>query len=155
MLAFFNVAEGEFEDYHSFSNIRVTISSGSDAGRTVTTPVIIVNNFNFEPTEYFTVSIIPDPIERIYTIEGQGTATAFILDDDSELLVHDKSFMINYTVFLGLIFGFDQVQYSVREDTPSVAITISRMNGMLGGNVTEVTVILATEDGTAACKSEY
>ena len=78
------------------------MSADSDAGQTVMTPVIIVNNSNFEPTEYFTVSIVPNPLERIYTIEGQGTATAFILDDDSELLVqcHDKTFLINYTVFL-------------------------------------------------------
>ena len=53
------------------------------------TPVTIINDGNFEPTEYFTVSIIPDPNERIFTIEGQGIATAFILDDDSELLMHD------------------------------------------------------------------
>ena len=71
--------------------IGVTISAGTNAGQTVMTPVIIINDTKFEPTEYFTVSIVPDPLERIYTIEDQGTATAFILDDDSELLVHDKS----------------------------------------------------------------
>ena len=83
--------EGESEDYRSFSMTEVIISAGTDAGQRDMAPVIIVNDTNFEPTEYFTVSIIPEPAERIYTIEGQGTATAFILDDDSELLVHDKS----------------------------------------------------------------
>ena len=38
------------------------------------------------------------------------------------------------------------------EGTPSIAITVRLMNGMLGGNVTEVTTTLRTEDGTAMCK---
>ena len=55
---------------------------------------MIIDNTNFEPTEYFTVSIVPNPVERIYTIEGQGTATAFILDDDSKLLMHEEPSLI-------------------------------------------------------------
>ena len=82
---------GQSEDYISFSMITVMISADTDAGQRDLTPVFIVNDTNFEPTEYFTVSIVPNSDERIYTIEGQGTATAFILDDDSELLVHDNS----------------------------------------------------------------
>jgi hypothetical protein len=75
---------GQPEDFRSFSMVGVTFSANTAAGRTATTPVAIIDDTSFEPTEYFTVSIIPDPVERIGTIEGQGTATAFILDDDSE-----------------------------------------------------------------------
>jgi hypothetical protein len=38
------------------------------------------------------------------------------------------------------------------EGTSSVAITVSLMNGMLGGNITEVTIILTTEEGSATCE---
>ena len=42
------------------------------------------------------------------------------------------------------------------EGASPIAITVRLMNGVLGGNVTEVTVTLRTEDGTAACKfNEY
>lgn len=44
--------------------------------------------------------------------------------------------------------------YSVMEGTSSVAITVSliMMNGMLGGNITEVNITLTTEEGTATCE---
>ena len=78
-------APGQSEDYLSFRMIRVTFSANTAAGQTANAPVTIIDDMNFEPTEYFTVSIVPDPVERIYTVEGRGIATAFILDDDSEL----------------------------------------------------------------------
>jgi hypothetical protein len=36
--------------------------------------------------------------------------------------------------------------------TSPVDVTVSLMNGMLGGNITEVTITLTTEEGTAVCE---
>lgn len=72
------------EDYRSFGRTDITFSANTAAGQTAMATVPIIEDTNFEPTEYFTVSIVPNPVERIGTIEGRGTATAFILDDDGE-----------------------------------------------------------------------
>ena len=88
------------EDYHSFGRIDITFSANTAAGQTATAPVTIIDDDNFEPTEYFTASIVPNPAQRIDTIEGRGTATAFILDDDSESLMHDKASTDNHETFL-------------------------------------------------------
>jgi hypothetical protein len=87
------------EDYLSFSMIEVTFSANTAAGQTATATVPIVDDTNFEPTEYFTISIVPNPVDRIGTIEGQGTATAVILDDDSESLMHNKISIDNHEIF--------------------------------------------------------
>ena len=88
------------EDYLSLGMTGVTFSANTAAGEIATVQVAtIIDDANFEPTEYFTVSIVPNPMERIDTIEGQGTATAFIIDDDSESLMHDKASTDNHEVF--------------------------------------------------------
>ena len=42
--------------------------------------------------------------------------------------------------------------YSVMEGTSSVTVIVSRMIGMLDVNITEVTITLTTEEGTATCE---
>lgn len=88
------------EDYFSLGRTDIIFSANTAAGETATAPVRINDDTNFEPTEYFTVSIVPNPLERIDTIEGRGTATAFIIDDDSESLMHDTVSIDNHKVFL-------------------------------------------------------
>ena len=142
------------KDYRSFGRIDITFSANTAAGEATTAPVRIIDDTNFEPTEYFTASIVPNPAQRIDTIEGRGTATVFIIDDDSESLMHDKASTDSHEVFffVGITFGFDQTMYSVMEGTSSVAVTVSLMNGMLDSNITEVIITLTTEEGTAACE---
>ena len=88
------------EDYRSFGRTDIIFSANTAAGEATTVQVVtIINDENFEPTEYFTVSIVPNLVQRIDTIEGRGTATVFILDDDSESLMHDKASIDNHEVF--------------------------------------------------------
>ena len=75
----------ESQDYISFPTTRVTIGVGARAGETFNAPVELVDDNNFEPTEYFTIAIDPNPAERLFTIEGQAIATANIIDNDGEL----------------------------------------------------------------------
>ena len=65
-------------------------------------------------------------------------------------------YLILYSVFQKTFFpsavvtiGFDPVTYSVLEDTGSVDVTVSILNGTLGRNV-EVTLLIL--DGTATGK---
>ena len=72
----------EFEDYSAFDTTTIRISRGNEAGDTFAAQIPIVNDNIFESAEYFTASIIANPTERLFPVEGRTTATANIVDDD-------------------------------------------------------------------------
>ena len=75
------------EDYISFDSTTVIISSGAFAGETFSfAPVLVHDDNNFEPTEFLTFSINPNPAERLFTKEQGSTAVAYIIDNDGELV---------------------------------------------------------------------
>lgn len=85
------------EDYNSFPTFTVTISAGTGAGETITAPILLFDDNVFEPTETFSISFIPNP--RIETVEGQATATIFIIDNDGTLKC-GQYMPIKYMLFL-------------------------------------------------------
>jgi hypothetical protein len=55
----------------------------------------------------------------------------------------------SFLSFLALVIGFDPTVYSVNEDDGMVTLEVAVLDGVLD---TDITIQLATGDGSATCK---